>query len=97
MISEQEPFACNPKLRDPLGIWYKPWSNQHDYRLEEENVMETRAAIAFEAGKPLTIETVSLEGPKEGKSSFRLKPLEFVILMPTLCQDVIPKESFPQF
>lgn len=29
--------------------------------------METRAAIAIEAGKPLEIETVKLDGPKEGE------------------------------
>ena len=29
--------------------------------------METRAAVAFEAGKPLSIETVQLEGPKAGE------------------------------
>ena len=29
--------------------------------------METRAAIATEAGKPLTVETVNLEGPREGE------------------------------
>ncbi len=29
--------------------------------------MDVRAAVAFEAGKPLTIETVRLEGPIEGE------------------------------
>src|SRR6476661_5693491 len=29
--------------------------------------METRAAVAWEAGKPLTIETVRLEGPRDGE------------------------------
>lgn len=29
--------------------------------------MEIKAAVAFEAGKPLTIETVNLEGPKAGE------------------------------
>jgi S-(hydroxymethyl)glutathione dehydrogenase / alcohol dehydrogenase len=29
--------------------------------------MKTRAAVAFEAGKPLSIETVDLEGPREGE------------------------------
>ena len=29
--------------------------------------METRAAVAWEAGKPLTIETVRLEGPRAGE------------------------------
>ncbi len=35
--------------------------------------METRAAIAFEAGKPLSIETVNLEGPKEGECLVEIK------------------------
>ena len=35
--------------------------------------METRAAIAFEAGKPLAIETVSLDGPKEGEVLVEIK------------------------
>ena len=29
--------------------------------------METRAAVAWEAGKPLTIETIRIEGPKPGE------------------------------
>src|SRR6185369_6950096 len=29
--------------------------------------VKTRAAVAFEAGKPLTVETVDLEGPKAGE------------------------------
>src|SRR5689334_22107547 len=29
--------------------------------------VDVRAAVAFEAGKPLSIETVQLEGPKEGE------------------------------
>ena len=31
--------------------------------------MKTRAAIAFEAGKPLEIMDVDLEGPKAGESN----------------------------
>lgn len=34
--------------------------------------MKTRAAIAFEAGKPLVIEEVDLEGPKDGEVLVRL-------------------------
>ena len=29
--------------------------------------MQTKAAVAFEAGKPLTIETINLDGPKAGE------------------------------
>ncbi len=35
--------------------------------------METRAAVAFEAGKPLAIETVNLEGPREGECLVYIK------------------------
>jgi len=35
--------------------------------------METRAAVAYEAGKPLTVETVNLEGPKAGEVLVELK------------------------
>ena len=35
--------------------------------------MQTRAAIAFQAGKPLSIETVDLEGPKAGEVLVEIK------------------------
>lgn len=35
--------------------------------------MDVRAAVAFEAGKPLAIETVQLEGPKEGEVLVEIK------------------------
>ena len=35
--------------------------------------METRAAVAFEPGKPLSVETVQLEGPKAGEVLVELK------------------------
>ncbi len=35
--------------------------------------MDVRAAVAFEAGKPLTIETVQLEGPREGEVMVEIK------------------------
>jgi S-(hydroxymethyl)glutathione dehydrogenase/alcohol dehydrogenase len=35
--------------------------------------MDVRAAIAFEAGKPLTIETVQLDGPKAGEVLVEIK------------------------
>ncbi|MFT4552733.1 MAG: S-(hydroxymethyl)glutathione dehydrogenase/alcohol dehydrogenase [Chlamydiales bacterium] len=37
-----------------------------------DGIMKTRAAIAFEAGKPLVIEEVDLEGPKDGEVLVRL-------------------------
>ncbi len=35
--------------------------------------METRAAVAVEAGKPLIIETVQLDGPKAGEVLVEIK------------------------
>ena len=35
--------------------------------------MQTRAAVAFEAGKPLVIETVELDGPKAGEALVEVK------------------------
>ena len=35
--------------------------------------MQTRAAVAWEAGKPLSIETVELDGPKEGEVLVEIK------------------------
>ncbi|GMV39793.1 MAG: alcohol dehydrogenase [Myxococcales bacterium] len=35
--------------------------------------MDVRAAVAFEAGKPLSIETVQLEGPREGEVLVEMK------------------------
>ncbi len=35
--------------------------------------MEVKAAVAYEAGKPLTIETVQLEGPKTGEVMVEIK------------------------
>ena len=35
--------------------------------------MQTRAAVAFEAGKPLSIETVELDGPREGEVLVEIK------------------------
>ena len=29
--------------------------------------MQTRAAVAFKAGEPLSIETVDLQGPRQGE------------------------------
>src|SRR6516165_6781160 len=39
----------------------------------EEAVVETRAAVAYKAGEPLTIETVRLDGPKDGEVLVEIK------------------------
>ena len=38
---------------------------------EEQTRMKTRAAVAWEAGKPLEIETIEIDGPKEGEVLLR--------------------------
>ncbi|MEL6163509.1 MAG: S-(hydroxymethyl)glutathione dehydrogenase, partial [Cyanobacteria bacterium J06628_3] len=35
--------------------------------------MEVKAAVAYEAGKPLSVETVNLEGPKAGEVLIEIK------------------------
>ncbi len=37
----------------------------------ERTIVKTRAAVAWEAGKPLEIETIELDGPKEGEVLLR--------------------------
>src|SRR5437868_13665415 len=39
----------------------------------EEAVVETRAAVAYKAGDPLTVETVQLDGPKDGEVLVEIK------------------------
>src|SRR5690625_4391949 len=41
--------------------------------LDMEERMKTRAAVAFEAGKPLEVTEVNLEGPKEGEVLVEIK------------------------
>src|SRR5688500_7923976 len=36
-------------------------------------IMQTRAAVAWEAGKPLTIETVTIDGPRPGEVLVEIK------------------------
>ena len=35
--------------------------------------MKTRAAVAYEAGKPLVVETVNLDGPRDGEVLVEIK------------------------
>ena len=37
----------------------------HGHR--QDTIMKTRAAVAWKAGEPLTIETIDIEGPKAGE------------------------------
>jgi S-(hydroxymethyl)glutathione dehydrogenase / alcohol dehydrogenase len=40
---------------------------------DQENKMDVKAAVAFKAGQPLSIETVQLEGPKAGEVLVEIK------------------------
>src|SRR5580704_16096340 len=42
-------------------------------RMERRTTMDVRAAVAFEAGKPLQVETVQLDGPKAGEVMVEIK------------------------
>src|SRR5919206_4432795 len=42
-------------------------------RSHEENEMDVRAAVAWKAGAPLSIETVQLDGPKAGEVLVEIK------------------------
>ena len=46
---------------------YEPMTSQ------KGSTMDVRAAVAFEPGKPLKIETVQLDGPKEGEVLVEIK------------------------
>jgi S-(hydroxymethyl)glutathione dehydrogenase/alcohol dehydrogenase len=48
------------------------WNQAVDTTRQEE-IVEVKAAVAYEAGKPLTIETVQLEGPKAGEVMVEIK------------------------
>src|SRR5690606_12763646 len=47
-------------------------AHSHSWSLEEEPPMKSRAAVAWEAGKPLSIEMVDVEGPKAGEVLLRM-------------------------
>ena len=56
-----------------LFIILSPYNHaQTQPSLQRARTMKTRAAVAWEAGKPLSIEEVDLAGPKEGEVLVRL-------------------------
>ena len=59
--------------------------------------MKTKAAVAFEASKPLEILELDLEGPKEREALVEIKRLAFAILMLTLYLEQILKEYFHRY
>src|SRR3954453_24142081 len=57
--------------------------------------METRAAVAHEAGKPLTIETVRLDGPKAGEVLVEIKATGLVHTDAYTLSGADPEGLFP--
>tara|TARA_R110000787_G_scaffold16622_52_gene51652 strand:- start:594 stop:1778 length:1185 start_codon:yes stop_codon:yes gene_type:complete len=47
--------------------------NSIDHAKQGRDPMDTRAAVAFKAGEPLSIETVQLEGPRAGEVMVEIK------------------------
>ncbi len=58
--------------------------------------MKSRAAVAWEAGKPLVIEEVDVDGPKKGEVLLKYRRREFAILMLTRSRAKIPRVFFPR-
>ena len=56
--------------------------------------MQTRAAIAWKAGEPLTIETIEIEGPKAGEVLVEIKATGSAIPTLTRCRAPIRKGCF---
>jgi len=56
--------------------------------------MKTRAAVAFEAKKPLEIVEVDLEGPKAGEVLVEIRRPGFATPTPTRLTASTAKESF---
>ena len=59
--------------------------------------MDVTAAVAIEAAKPLSIETVQLDGPRAGEVWWKLKQREFATPIPLHFQAKILKVFFQLF
>ena len=59
--------------------------------------MDVRAAVAFEAGKPLEITTVQLEGPRAGEVLVEIKATGICHTDEFTRSGADPKASFPPF
>ena len=59
--------------------------------------MKSRAAVAWEAGKPLVIEEVDVDGPKKGEVLLRISAhAASAIPMLTRSRAKIPRVCFPR-
>src|SRR6059036_2623430 len=56
-----------------LTPFRRAWYHGKPFTWHRKDDMKTRAAIAWQAGKPLTIEEVELEGPKAGEVLVEVK------------------------
>src|SRR6201982_1209015 len=68
MFSTMVPGSCRGR-----GKCDKPATTLLASTKREGTVVETRAAVAYKAGEPLKIETVQLDGPKEGEVLVEIK------------------------
>src|SRR5580765_7343273 len=57
--------------------------------------MKTRAAVAYEAGKPLVVEDVELEGPKAGEVLVEIKVMGVCHTDEFTCSGADPEGLFP--
>ena len=59
--------------------------------------MDVKAAVAFGANEPLKIETVQLEGPKEGEvlvgKPIKMPPLPVTVVATRLCPIIVTSPS----
>ena len=58
--------------------------------------MDVRAAVANEAGKPLSVETVQLDGPGPGEVRVEIKATGIVTPTPTRYRELILKDCSPR-
>ena len=57
--------------------------------------MQTDAAVAYEAGKPLKIETLNLDGPKAGEVLVEIKAAEVCYANEITLSGAVSEELFP--
>ena len=59
--------------RAPEGAETKETADVRQFVIVQEHAMQTRAAVAWKAGEPLSIETIDIEGPKAGEVLVEIK------------------------
>jgi|TARA_Y100000294_G_scaffold122883_1_gene114271 S-(hydroxymethyl)glutathione dehydrogenase/alcohol dehydrogenase len=64
-------MASPPREFDATAAAWLPWAR--DLPEGEDQEMDVRAAVAHQAGQPLSIESVSLEGPRAGECLVEIK------------------------